>query len=65
MFRSTHFPYKAILPSILMTKSDDLERHAPFEGILKAQRNFKILSQRAMFEASRGQVGGVVGVGGG
>ena len=45
MFRSAHFPYKAILPSVLMPKSGDLESHAPFGGILKAKRNFEIVSQ--------------------
>ena len=65
MFRSMHFPYKAILPSVLMLKSGDLESHAPFGGILKAKRNFEIVSEQAMFEASRGRVGGAVGVGDG
>ena len=58
-----YFPYKAILPSVLMHKNGELESHAPFRGILKAKRNVEIVSERAMFEASRGRMGGVVGVG--
>ena len=53
-----HFSYKATLPSVLMPKSGDLESHAPFGGILKAKRNFEIVSERAMFEPSQGLVGG-------
>ena len=65
-FRSVHFPYKAILPSVLAgAKSDDLESHAPFRGILKAKRNFEILSEQAIFEPTWKWVGGEVGVGGG
>ena len=60
-----HFPYKAILPSVLIPKSGELESHAPFGDILKVKRNFEIVSEQAMFDASRGQVGGAVGVGGG
>ena len=63
MFRSAHFPYKAILPSVLMPKSGDLEIRAPFGGILKEKKNFERVSEQAMFEASRGQVGEAVGVG--
>ena len=48
-----------------MPKSGELEIHAPFGGILKSKRNFEIVSERAMFEASRGQVGGAMGVGDG
>ena len=44
-----------------MPKSGKLESHTPFGGILKAKRNFKIVCERAMFKASRGRVGGVVG----
>ena len=57
--------FPLILPSVQIPKSGDLESHAPFGGILKAKRNFEIVSERAMFEASRGRVGGAVGVGGG
>ena len=46
-----------------MHKNGELESHAPFRGILKAKRNVEIVSERAMFEASRGRMGGVVGVG--
>ena len=63
MFRSAHFPFKAILPNVLMPKSGNLESHAPFEGILK-EKKIKIVSERAMFETSQGLVGGVVRVGG-
>ena len=65
MFRFAQFPYKTILPSVLMAKSGDLESHAPFGGILKPKRNFEIVSKRAMFKASWGWVGGAVGVGSG
>ena len=67
MFRSAHFPYKAIFPSVSMPKCGDLESYASFGGILKAKKIFEIVSEQlqAMFEASRGRVGGVVGVGGG
>ena len=42
-----------------------MESHAPFGGFLKAKRNLEIISELAMFEASWGWVGGVVGVGSG
>ena len=51
-----------------MPKSGELESHAPLggiPGILKAKRNFEIVSERAMFKVLRGRVGGAVGVGGG
>ena len=60
-----YFPYKAILPNVLMPKSGKLESHAPFRDILKVKRNFEIVSERAMFEESCGWVGGAVGVGSG
>ena len=60
-----YLPYKAILPSVLMPKSGDMESHASFGGILKVKRNLEIGTERAMFEPSWEQVGRVVGVGGG
>ena len=56
------FPHS---PKCTDAKSDDLESHAPFGSILKAKRNLEIVSERAMFEASPGRVGGAVGMGGG
>ena len=41
-----------------MPKSGELESHAPFEDILKAKRNFEIVSEQVMFEASQGRVHG-------
>ena len=64
MFRSAHFPYKAIFSSVLIPKGATWKAMALLGAFLKAKRNLEIVSKLAIFEASRVQVGEVVGVGG-